>query len=299
MGLFILTGSQQFNLNAKISQTLAGRVGIVQLLPFSLAEIQAAQLGYAKVEDLIFHGLYPPIYDRKVPPSSWYSDYIMTYLERDVRQLLQVQNLNTFRRFVQMCAARTGQLLNLSSLANDCGITHNTAKAWISTLEASYILFLLPPHFQNFGKRLTKSPKLYFYDTGLVCALLNIQSSQPLNTHAMRGALFETWVVSELIKHRFNQGLHSNLYFWRDSQGHEVNVLIDRGEHLVPIEIKAGQTISSNYFDGLSYWQKLNANAEQQKAYLIYAGESSHDRSQAGVIAWQNMGALLDKMDEG
>ncbi len=225
-GLFILTGSQQFGLLSKITQSLAGRVGSIQLLPFTLSELQAADCAPATVEKLLFSGCYPPIYDRKIPPSSWYSDYIMTYIERDVRQLVNVQDLRSFHRFLQMCAARSGQLLNLSSLANDCGITHNTAKAWISVLEASYVLFLLSPHHKNFNKRLIKAPKLYFYDTGLVCALMGIQQSEQLNIHPMRGALFKTWVVSELLKKRFNQGLLSNLYFWRDSQGHEVDILL-------------------------------------------------------------------------
>ncbi|OGT41128.1 MAG: AAA family ATPase [Gammaproteobacteria bacterium RIFCSPHIGHO2_12_FULL_40_19] len=289
-GLFILTGSQQFGLLAKISQSLAGRVGFVQLLPFTLSELQDASLAPSNLEKLLFTGLYPPIYARKIPPNTWHSDYIMTYIERDVRQLVNVQDLRTFRRFLQMCAARTGQILNLSSLANDCGITHNTAKSWISVLEASYILFLLPPHYRNFSKRLIKSPKLYFYDTGLVCTLLGLQNSEQLVMHSLRGALFETWVVSELIKNRFNNGLISNLYFWRDSQGHEVDVIIEQGDDLIPIEIKAGQTISSDYFSGLDYWRNLSEQAVRGK--LVYAGKEIQKRNQIDVIGWQKVDVI-------
>ncbi len=295
MGLFILTGSQQFGLLSKITQSLAGRVGAVQLLPFTLHELQTANCAPHTVEELLFTGLYPPIYDRKIPATSWYNDYVMTYIERDVRQLINVQDLRTFHRFLQMCAARTGQILNLSSLANDCGITHNTAKAWISVLEASYIICLLSPHHKNFNKRLIKSPKLYFYDTGLVCALLNIQNHTSLLSHPLRGALFETWAVSELIKNRFNQGLLSNLYFWRDSQGHEVDILLDQDNLLTPIEIKSGQTVTSDYFTGIQYWQGLNA--VQSPAWLLYAGEQTQKRTVATVLSWKAI-HLLSQSDK-
>ena len=286
-GQFILTGSQQFGLTAKISQSLAGRVGFIQLLPFTLSELQNNKQAPSSLEDLLFTGLYPPIYDRKIQPNNWYSDYIMTYLERDVRQLIHIKDVQTFHRFLQMCAARSGQLLNLSSLAADCGITHNTAKSWISILETSYIVFLLTPHYQNFNKRLIKSPKLYFYDTGLICALLRIQQSEQLKTHPIRGQLFETWAISELIKHRFNQGLLSNLYFWRDSQGHEVDVIIENGNQLVPIEIKAGQTINADYFNSLKYWHDLTKS--KQNGYLIYAGDQSQVRTNFHVVSWQDL----------
>lgn len=292
-GLFILTGSQQFGLVAKISQSLAGRVGYLQLLPFSLEELHAGHYEPATIEELLFSGSYPPIYDRKIPPQSWYSDYVMTYVERDIRQLINVQDLRTFHRFLQMCAARVGQILNLSSLANDCGITHNTAKAWISVLEASYILFLLPPHYRNYNKRLIKSPKIYFYDTGLACLLSGIQQHEQLITHPMRGSLFENFVVSELIKKRFNQGLLSNLYFWCDSQKHEVDIIIENGDQLIPVEIKSGQTITEDYFTALKYWQKLSN--QTQLAYLVYAGQQNQKRLGVQVITWKN----LDLMSVG
>lgn len=285
-GRFILTGSQQFGLLANIPQSLAGRVGFIQLLPFTLHELQYAQCVPERIEELLWKGFYPPIYDRMIPPCSWYGDYIATYLERDVRQIVNVHDLRTFHRFLQMCAARTGQLLNLSSLATDCGVTHNTAKSWISILEASYILHLLPPHHRNFNKRLIKSPKLYFYDTGLVCALLSIQTSEQLRTHPMRGQLFETWVVSELVKHRFNRGLGSNLYFWRDSQGHEMDVIIENGDQLTPIEIKSGQTINADYFLGINYWRSLDPS--NTNAYLVYAGDHSQSRTGCHVFGWRD-----------
>ena len=284
LGLFVLTGSQQFGLLANITQSLAGRVGLIQLLPFTLQELQRAKRAPVSIEALLFTGSYPPIYDRKIAPTSWYNDYIMTYIERDVRRLIHVQDLRLFHRFLQMCAARTGQLLNLSGLASDCGITHNTAKAWLSVLEASYILCLLSPHHKNFNKRLVKSPKLYFYDTGLVCALLGLQNSDQLIMHPMRGALFETWVVSELIKRRFNQGLLSNLYFWRDSQGHEVDILIDQGNKLIPVEVKSGQTIVEDYFSGLNYWQSLNKETEE--AFLVYGGKQKQMRQGIQIVGW-------------
>jgi predicted AAA+ superfamily ATPase len=294
LGMFILTSSQQFGFMAKVSQSLAGRVGFVQLLPFSLDELQHGNCTPSTIESLLFAGCYPPIYNRNIPPLTWLSDYIMTYIERDVRQLINVQNLGTFRRFLQMCAARTGQILNLSSLANDCGITHNTAKAWISVLEASYILFLLTPHYKNFNKRLIKSPKLYFYDTGVACALLGIQNSEQLITHPIRGSLFETWAVSELTKHRFNQGLPPNLYFWRDSQDHEVDILIDQGNSIVPVEVKSGQTITSDYFSGLQYWQTLSG--QTTRGWIIYAGNQSQKRQHVDVIGWKQLQELIQHL---
>jgi predicted AAA+ superfamily ATPase len=290
-GMFILTGSQQFGFFAKITQTLAGRVGFIQLLPFSLGELQQSQAMPSTIESYLYSGCYPPIYDRKIPPQTWYSDYVMTYVERDVRQLINIQDLRVFHRFLQMCAARTGQLLNLSNIANDCGITHNTAKAWISVLEASYILFLLSPHHNNFNKRLVKSPKLYFYDTGLACSLMGIQNSNQLITHPARGALFETLVVSELIKNRFNNGLTSNLYFWRDSQGNEIDILIDEGDKLIPVEVKSGETITADYLVGVRYWQKLSNL--QQKGWVVYAGDKKQSRENVDIISWKEIDTIM------
>lgn len=274
-GLFVLTGSQQFGLLSNITQTLSGRAALVQLLTFTLAELNAASLGFYSVEQLLFTGFYPSIHDRKLKPGVWYSNYVQTYLERDVRQMINVQDLNAFQRFLRMCAARTGQLVNLSSLANDCGITHNTAKAWLSVLEASYIVLLLPPHHRNFNKRLIKTPKLYFLDPGLAAWLLGIQGPDQLILHPMRGALFESWVVSELFKAKYNNVSDLNFFFWRDRTGNEVDVLIERGRILLPLEIKAGQTVSRDFTKGIDMWRGF---AGGDKGWVVYAGDARQKR---------------------
>ena len=288
-GLFVLTGSQQFNLLSGISQSLAGRVALIPLLPFALGELQAARKAPQKLSELLLRGLYPPIYDGREQAGIWYGNYMRTYIERDVRQIINVRDLSAFQRFVRMCAGRTGQLTNLSELANDCGVTHNTAKAWLSVLEASYILHLLQPHHRNFSKRLVKTPKLYFLDTGLACWLLGIQTPAQLDSHPQRGALFETWVVGELLKARCNRGLESNLYFWRDRSGHEVDVLIEEGNRLVPVEIKAGQTVATDYFRNLEHWKKL-AGRVSGKAWLVYGGGKGQTRLGAEVVPWTEVG---------
>jgi len=284
-GEFILTGSQQFGLLSGITQSLAGRAALLTLLPMAYGELQRSGKIGNKLDKILFDGAYPPIFDRGLEPHSWHGNYVRTYLERDVRQLIKVQDLGTFQRFLKMCAGRTAQLLNLSSLSNDSGITHNTAKAWISVLEASYIVHLLPPHHQKFNKRLVKTPKLYFLDTGLATWLLGIQNSEQLATHVQRGALFETWVISELLKARYNAGGTSNLYFWRDRSGHEVDLLIDHGTHLSPLEIKSGQTINKDYFKGLEFWKKL-AGETAGKAWLVYGGDTRQSRSDVTVLPW-------------
>ena len=285
---FILTGSQQFGLLSGITQSLAGRAALLTLLPMTYGELQRAGKIGKNLDKILFDGAYPPIFDRGLEPHPWQGNYVRTYLERDVRQLIKVQDLGTFQRFLKLCAGRTGQLLNLSSLANDAGITHNTAKAWISVLEASYIVHLLPPHHQNFNKRLVKTPKLYFLDTGLATWLLGIHSSEQLATHAQRGALFETWVISELLKARYNAGEASNLYFWRDRSGHEVDLLIDHGTYLSPLEIKSGQTINKDYFKGLEFWRKLSGETAE-KAWLVYGGDSRQARSDVTVLPWHEI----------
>ena len=295
MGMYVLTGSQQFGLRSKITQSLAGRVGMVQLLPFSYGELAAAGVAPADLETAIYTGSYPALYDRDVSPSDWYSAYVGTYVERDLHQLINVRELKIFQLFMRMCAARTGQLLNFSSLANDCGITHNTAKAWLSVLEASYILYLLQPHHRNFSKRLTKSPKLYFYDTGLVSWLLGIQDSRQISIHSMRGALFETWIMAELVKGRFNRGLQSNLFFWRDSTGNEVDVVAEQGELLIPVEVKAGRTVTADYFGPMNKWRALAGEAAGS-AHLVYAGNDFQKRSEVTVLPWHGVTELAEKL---
>ncbi|MEN8133761.1 MAG: ATP-binding protein [Pseudomonadota bacterium] len=287
-GEFILTGSQQFGLLSGITQSLAGRAALLTLLPMTYGELQRAGKIGQNLDKILFDGAFPPIFDRGLEPHLWHGNYVRTYLERDVRQLIKVQDLGTYQRFLKLCAGRTGQLLNLSSLANDCGITHNTAKAWISVLEASYIVHLLPPHHQNFNKRLVKTPKLYFLDTGLATWLLGIQNMNQLTTHVQRGPLFETWVISELLKARYNAGETSNLYFWRDRSGHEVDLLIDHGTHLSPMEIKSGQTINRDYFKGLEFWKKL-AGESAGRAWLVYGGDIRQTRSDVTVLPWNEI----------
>ncbi|MCW5622436.1 MAG: ATP-binding protein, partial [Burkholderiales bacterium] len=274
MGAFVLTGSQQFGLMVGNTQTLAGRVGSVQLLPFGLYELAEAGLAQDELDRLMLRGLYPAIYDRPLDPSRWYADYVATYVERDVRQMSAIHDLSLFRRFVAMCAARTGQLLNLHSLANDCGISHPTARAWLSILEASYVVFLLQPHHRNFGKRLVKTPKLYFHDTGLAAMLLGIQDEAHMSVHPSRPALFETLVVNEFLKVRYNHGQRSNLYFWRDHVGNEIDLLLEYGAGLMAVEIKSGRTMTSDYLIGLHKWSVLAGSGTQQ-LHLVFGGDRS------------------------
>ena len=292
MGLFLLTGSQQFGLMSGITQSLAGRSAFIELLPFSLNELGRAGISPPSLDEMLLAGGYPPLYDRSLLPKAWFPAYVTAYVERDVRQILKVQDLEVFQRFVRLCAGRSGQILNLASLATDCGITHNTAKAWISVLEASYVLFLLRPHHENFSKRLIKSPKLYFYDTGLLCWLLGIQNAGQLASHPLRGSIFETFVVSELVKSRLNRGERAAFSFWRDSNGNEIDVVADVGTAMMPIEIKAGQTINRDFFAGLERWTALAGERAVSPA-LIYGGEENHERRGTRIIGWRKVAETL------
>lgn len=292
-GQFILTGSQNILLQENISQTLAGRVAILKLLPFNLDELKHTIYRPARSEEYLFKGSYPRIYDKKIDPVDWYPNYIQTYVERDVRLIKNISDLNTFQKFIKLCAGRIGQILNLSSLGNDCGITHNTAKAWISVLESTYIIFLLKSYYKNFNKRLIKMPKLYFYDTGLACSLLGIQNKQQLTTHYLSGSLFESFVLSEIIKYRFNKGLEPNCYYWRDRTGHEIDCIIEIPGSLLQVEIKSSKTIADDFFNGLRYWNKVAGKASGV-SYLIYNGEENQKRSLAEVISWKNITSIFD-----
>ncbi|BBO19573.1 ATPase AAA [Candidatus Desulfobacillus denitrificans] len=292
MGLFLLTGSQQFGLMSGITQSLAGRSAFIELLPFSLNELGRAGISPPSLDEMLLAGGYPPLYDRSLLPKAWFPAYVTAFVERDVRQILKVQDLEVFQRFVRLCAGRSGQILNLASLATDCGITHNTAKAWISVLEASYVLFLLRPHHENFSKRLIKSPKLYFYDTGLLCWLLGIQNAGQLASHPLRGSIFETFVVSELVKSRLNRGERAAFSFWRDSNGNEIDVVADVGTGMMPIEIKAGQTINRDFFAGLERWTALAGERAVSPA-LIYGGEENHERRGTRIIGWRKVAETL------
>ena len=284
-GMFILTGSQQFGLLSGITQSLAGRAGMVQLLPFSVAELRAAGRLPTTVDQLLVTGGYPPLYDRTLSPEDWFASYVTTYVERDVRQLINVRDLSLFQRFVRMCAARTGQLLNLSALASDCGISHNTAAAWLSVLEASYVVHLLKPHHKNFNKRLVKMPKLYFCDVGLAAWLVGIRKVEEITYHAQRGNLFETMVVAEFLKSCWHDGKPSNLFFWRDSKGLEIDLIVECGDDLTPVEIKSGATIASDYLDSIRKWQTLTADTAHP-AWLVYGGEQRLASGSVEILPW-------------
>ncbi|NCC60225.1 MAG: ATP-binding protein [Verrucomicrobiae bacterium] len=287
-GRFILTGSQQFGLMASITQSLAGRVALLSLLPFSVGELRGASLLPSSLDELIVKGSYPPIYDRGPIPSIWYASYVQTYVERDVRQLINVRDLIQFQRFLRLCAGRTGQLLNFSALGDEAGVSHNTAREWISVLEASYVVHRLPPHFRNFNKRLVKTPKLYFYDCGLAAWLLGIESPDHLETHPLRGALFETWVVSEFLKRRFNQGQPSNLSFWRNQSGLEVDIVEDQAGVLFPIEVKSGATVTRDSLKGLLTWTAMAAT-EAGQARLVSGSKSGGMKHGIEIIPWHEL----------
>ncbi len=299
-GRFVLTGSQNFLLLQAVSQSLAGRCAVLHLLPFSQAELgrrAAADLSSlgAQVRDrprrparplaeTLFTGFYPRIHDRDLPPREWLANYYQTYLERDVRNVLNVGDIETFGRFVRLCAARNAQLLNSSSLASDCGITHTTARRWLSVLEASFLILLLRPHHENLGKRLMKSPKLYFLDSGLLCFLLGIRSPEEILHHSQRGAIFESLVLSELHKNFLHRGEPSELSFWRDSTGHEVDFVVDLGQGRLGIEAKSAETIAQDFFDGLRYWRGL-ARGRPASA-LVYGGDRRFVQDDVVVHPW-------------
>jgi len=285
---FVLTGSSNFLLMEKISQTLAGRTVILHLLPFSLTELKIGNYTFDQYESLIFNGQYPRIYDRDLHPSDFYPSYIQTYVERDVRMIKNIGDINSFIQFIQLCAGRTGQLINYTSLANDAGISPNTAKAWISILETSYIVYRMQPYHKNFNKRLVKSPKLYFYDTGVACSLLGIRNENQVGTHFLKGALFENLIINEFIKYKFNRGQRRYPYFWQDSRGKEIDCLLVDGENITPIEIKSGKTISNSYFDNLKYWYQLTGMSEDH-GYVVYGGEQSLQTSTGSFISWKHL----------
>lgn len=285
---YVLTGSSNFLLMEKISQTLAGRTAILHLLPFSLAELEPGDEPY---EDVIFRGRYPRIYDRDIAPTDFYPAYIQTYVEKDVRLLKNIGDSNAFIQFIRLCAGRVGQLLNYASLASDAGISPNTAKSWFAILESSYILYRLQPYHRNFSKRLVKSPKLYFYDTGVACSLLGIRAASQVNLHYLKGALFENLVVNEFIKRNFHRGDNRQPYFWQDNNGREIDCLLADGEQIVPIEVKAGKTLSMSYFDNLKQWRSL-AGLPDDQGYVVYGGDQSLQTSVGQLISWRDLARI-------
>jgi len=280
-GQYILTGSHQLSLRQAVSQSLAGRTALLELLPLSIQELSSAGIELSR-DEYIFQGFYPRIYAEHATPQTLYRNYFRTYVERDVRQILQIKDLNLFEQFIHLLAGRTGQVLNLHSLGNDIGVTGKTLKEWLSVLEASFIVFRLPPYFQNFGKRAIKSPKIYFTDTGFLCYLLGIETSNQVMRDPSFGALFENLVVIEALKARFNQGKQPNLYFFRDNNRHEVDLVFSRGHKLFPIEIKASMTWNPDFLRGIHYFNRTVPDAG--KGAVIYSGDLQPDLETASVI---------------
>ncbi|HBS47824.1 TPA: AAA family ATPase [Candidatus Dependentiae bacterium] len=298
-GYFVLTGSQNFLMNQAITQSLAGRSGILILLPLSINELQKNKLlTKNNINEIIFKGGYPQIYAEDFPPQDAYPSYIQSYVERDVRQLTNVGDLRSFQKFIQLCAGRVGQLLNLSELGGVCGISATTAERWLAILEASYVLYTLRPYHQNFNKRLTKSPKIYFYDTGLVCSLLEINSPETLAFHPLRGNIFENFIISDIYKQYFNTGQRPPVYFWRDLNGRlEVDCIIETASTLFPIEIKSGETIASDYFTNLKEWDEIT-NISPDHNYVIYGGKLKQSRTSGNIIGWKEAGNLIKQLQK-
>jgi predicted AAA+ superfamily ATPase len=288
MGQYILSGSQNFHLMRNISQSLAGRVALFKLLPFDNLEMEDAEWLNDDYAVNLQRGFYPAIYDRDIPSKVFYSNYVQTYVERDLTELIQVKNLKQFRNFITLCAARVGQLLNLNSLANECGISQPTAKSWISVLETSYILYQLQPFHSNINKRMTKNSKLYFYDTGLVCFLLKINDAASLKTSAYKGSLFENFIINEYIKQQYHQHLLLDFWFWRDAVGHEVDFIWQNTEKLNLVEIKASETIITDMFKGLSYMNKFMPDLIESKT-IVHTGLFNQNRTAGEVLSWKKI----------
>ena len=294
-GYFVLTGSQNFLMNQHISESLAGRIGILTLLPLSIQELKNNNLLSNNIHDLIFTGGYPRLYSKEIKPLIFYPTYINSYVERDVRQLVTIENLSTFKKFLTLCAGRIGQLLNITDLAMNCNIDQKTVQRWLSILEASYVIFILQPHHENFLKRATKMPKIYFYDTGLACSLLRIMSTEEVALSAFKGPLFENLIIADLFKQYFSRGTMAPLNFWRDANGRvEVDCIIDLGIKLIPVEIKSGEVDVEKYFDGLSKWNEI-AGMNPQEGYVVYGGEHVQKRDCGTLLGWQSSSDLVEK----
>lgn len=295
MGQFVLSGSQNFLLLEKITQSLAGRAAIFRLLPFSHAELEAHDppLKPVDVETAIWRGGYPVLYDRDAEPGSYFQSYLETYVERDVRSILNIKDLNAFQIFLRLCAGRVGQPVNFQSLATEAGISAATLKNWVSILEASYVVFQLPPFFENFNKRLVKSPKIYFYDTGLLCFLLGITGAAQIGHHYSRGNLFENMVIVELMKNRYNRNRRPDFYFWKDSHGVEVDLVSLEGLETQLFEMKYSFTPKAEFFKGI---QSFRDNAPEQRKtgsnMIVYAADEGQRRSTATVESWRDLGRL-------
>ena len=292
-GKLIITGSQNLLLMQSVSQTLAGRVALFNLLPFSVQELTGTEFEETNFENYIVKGFYPRIYDQQLNPEIWLQDYINTYIERDVRQITAIKDLSLFSNFLKLCAGHAGQIINLSTFSNNLGVDLKTIKSWLSILETSYIVFLLPAYFKNFNKRIIKTPKLFFYDTGLVCNLLGIRSKIDFETHYLRGGLFESFIISEFWKIIFNRKLSSRIYYFRDSNGNEVDSLIEHAGFLKSVEIKSGKTIISDFFKGLNYLEKISDEPKTEK-FVIYGGDENQNRTVAKVLSWRSYAQVFE-----
>lgn len=298
-GYFVLTGSQNFLMNQAVTQSLAGRIGILTLLPLSVFELQDNNLLSNDINEILLKGSYPRVYTENFAPDDFYPSYIHSYVERDVRLLVNVENLRTFRKFMQLCASRVGQLLNISDLAMNCGVNQKTIERWLSILEASYILYLMAPYHESYTKRVIKTPKLFFYDTGLACSLLGIKTVEELALSTWKGHLFESFIISDFYKQFYNAGTQPSLYFWRDKNGSiEVDCLVARAGTLFPIEIKSTETVRSDLFDSLEKWHELT-QTDATNSYLVYAGELTQKRMHGQIVSWQRAGELIDTIEHG
>lgn len=289
MGMFVLTGSQNLSLLSGVTQSLAGRSALVELLPLSIAELSQAGLLRADYASHLISGFFPAIYSRSLDPYEWLQGYLVTYAERDARQIAAIQDLSAFQRFLRLTASRTGQLLNLQSLASDTGVSDKTIKHWLAVLETCYLVHYVRPHVANFGKRLIKMPKLYMTDVGLAAALIGIRDQSQVQNHPLRGALFETMVVNEFLKNRRNVGVRDQLYFWRDNIGTEVDLILERGTEIAAVEIKSGPTVSADAFGNLKKWQRYAAERGSFSAVypgLVYGGDTRFVRDGVDVMPW-------------
>jgi uncharacterized protein len=285
---FILTGSQNFLLLEKITQSLAGRTAIFNLFPFSMDELKNTEFESSDCNEYIFKGFYPRLYDKGLNPVRWLNDYILSYIERDVRNIVNVGDLIQFQRFIRLCAGRIGQLVNFSQIGNELGVSYHTVQKWLSILEASFIVFRLQPWFSSYNKRIIKTSKLYFYDTGLASILLGVKKSDDLDFHFMKGALFENLIIAELAKYFYNSGQRPSMYFWRDIAGNEIDCLLESGQNLIPVEIKSGTTISGSWLKGISFFQNLTNMVKPDKSFIVYGGIENQNRMECNILSWKD-----------
>jgi len=291
-GQYILTGSNQFLLMKSISQSLAGRISLHTLLPFTISELENSPYSNNHIDTYLQTGSYPRVYDEQHNPIEWYRNYIESYIEKDLKDFVAVNDLSRFRRFLALAAGSVGQLVNLSQFGNELGLSHNTVKSWLSALEQSYIIRFVQPYHSNIKKRIVKTPKLYFYDTGLACALLKIQNPDILHTHPIRGNLFENLIIADVLKEIHHRVLHDEVFFWRDHTGNEIDCIIDKGNSIITAEIKSGKTINQSFFKGLHYFEKIAQTIDMTK-FLIYGGEAPQNRDGTRIRGWKNSAVEL------